>query len=110
MEIITEFISKDTVLIRAFVYKYNATTEEYELVDPTASIKVTIVLLDDKKVDAASMEKCEDYDKGVYDYYYNLPSDAVEGWYHGEVVSVDGTGDGAKTSIGQFGFNVERGL
>jgi len=110
MEIITEFISKDTVLIRAFVYKYNATTEEYELVDPTASIKVTIVLLDEKKVDAASMEKCEDYDKGVYDYYYNLPSDAVEGWYHGEVVSVDGTGGEAKTSIGQFGFNVERGL
>lgn len=47
---------------------------------------------------------------GTYDYYYNTDADPVEGWYPGEVVVVDGSGTTAKTSVGPFGFDVNKGL
>jgi len=103
MDVITKFISKSTVLIRAYVYNINDT-----LVDPT-SVKVTLVDKDGtKKIDDLSMSKS---DTGIYDYYYTLASDAAEGWWNGEVWVVDGAGAGAVTSPpGLFSFEVKKGL
>lgn len=104
LEVITKFISPSTVGIRAYVYD----PKTDELTDPTTSIKVTVQDKDGNKVvDAEDMTKNA---VGVYDYYYNIPADPVEGWYPGAVVTVDGSGDVAKTSVASFGFTVEKGI
>ncbi|MBA7608644.1 hypothetical protein ES703_15823 [subsurface metagenome] len=43
---------------------------------------------------------------GVYEYYYQTTSDSEKGWWRGEVDVIDGTGEDAKTSIGNFPFRV----
>ena len=102
MDVITKFISKSTVLIRAYIYDIDDA-----LVDPT-SVKVTLVDKDGtKKIDDLSMSKS---DTGVYDYYYTLASDAAEGWWNGEVWVVDGAGADATNSLGAFSFEVKKGL
>ena len=103
MDVITKFISKSTVLVRAYVYD-----EDDALTDPTTSITVTIVdHAGTKKVDNAAMTK---HGTGVYDYFYNTVTDSVEGNWVGEVTTVDGSGGGAKTAIATFSFEVKKGL
>jgi len=103
-EIVTKFISPSTVWIQAKVYN----PETDALVDPTTSIKVTVEdSAGSKVVDAADMTKS---DTGIYDYYYDIASDPVEGWYNGAVVVVDGIGADIKTSVSSFGFMVEKGI
>ena len=102
MDVITKFISKSTVLVRAYVYN-----EDDALTDPT-SITVTIVdPAGTKKVDNAAMTK---HSTGVYDYFYNTAADSVEGNWVGEVTTIDGIGEGAKTTIVPFSFEVKKGL
>jgi len=104
LKVVTKFISPSTVWIQAKVYD----PETDELIDPTTSIKLTVQDHDGNVVvDAQDMPKDE---VGVYDYYYNIAADPVEGWYPGQVVTVDGSGEGAKTSVVPFGFEVERGI
>ena len=105
MDVITKFISKSTVLVRAYVYD-----EDDALTDPTTSITVTIVdPAGTTKVDNAAMTK-HGTDTGVYDYFYNTVTDSVEGWWNGEVTTIDGTGETAKTNIVPFSFEVKKGL
>ena len=105
MDVITKFISKSTVLVRAYVYD-----EDDALTDPTTSITVTIVdHAGTKKVDNAAMTK-HGTDTGVYDYFYNTVIDSVEGWWNGEVTTIDGAGEGARTNIVPFSFEVKKGL
>lgn len=102
MELVVKFLRKSTVWVRAYVYDADGA-----LVDPT-SIKLTLVdALEAKKVDALAMTKAA---TGTYDYYYNLASDAAEGWYNGEVWVVDGSGDTAKSSSAEFSVEVKKGL
>jgi hypothetical protein len=99
MEVQVKFISKATVWIRALVYDVDGV-----LVDPTTSIKVTVVDSGGtKQVDDQAMSKAA---TGTYDYYYTLASDADEGWWQGEVWTVDGT----YPSCESFGFEVRVGL
>ena len=103
MDVITKFISKSTVLVRAYVYD-----EDDALTDPTTSITVTIVdPAGTTKVDNVAMTK---HGTGVYDYFYNTAADSVEGNWVGEVATVDGSGGGAKTAIATFSFEVKKGL
>jgi len=106
IEIVTKFISPSTVWIRVLVYD----PKTGDLVDPTTSIKVTVADKDGTKVVTAQDMTKDGVNTGTYDYYYNLPSSPVEGWYPGEVTVVDGSGDTAKTSVASFGFDVTKGI
>jgi len=105
MDVITKFINKTTVLIRAYVYD-----EDGELVDPTTSIKVTI---NDPagatKVTAQAMTK-NGSNTGVYDYFYDTDADSAEGDWPGEVWVVDGSVPTERVSVGTFSFEVKAGL
>ena len=103
MDVVTKFISKSTVLVRAYVYD-----EDDALTDPTTSITVTIVdPAGTTKVDNVAMTK---HATGVYDYFYNTAADSVEGNWVGEVTTGDGSGEDAKTAIATFSFEVKKGL
>jgi len=106
MDVITKFISKSAVLVRAYVYD-----EDDALTDPTTSIKVTIIdPAGTKKVDNVAMTK-HGSDTGIYDYFYTTAFDSVEGWWKGEVWVVDGSGEGIITSPpGLFSFEVKAGI
>lgn len=96
-----DFIGRATVQIRAYVYD-----DDDALVDPT-SCKVTILDPDGTTiVDAASMTPLAATD-GIYDYFYNTTSATAKGAWSGEVVTVDGSGDTAKTTIASFGFRIK---
>jgi hypothetical protein len=100
IEVVIEFLASATVRIITYVY-----TDDDELTDPTTSIKVTIYDPNgDKQVDGDDMTQS---DTGIYEYYYQTTSSTDKGWWHGNVVVVDGTGDEAKTSVGSFSFKVK---
>lgn len=106
IEVITEFIAKATVRIRAYVY-----SDAGVLVDPT-SIKVIITDSDGKTQVPSEGNGDDDMTKdgentGVYDYYYNTSTSSVKGWWTGEVVAIDGSGNDAKTSVQRFSFKVK---
>ena len=103
MEVIVKFLAKATIWVRAFVYD-----KDGALVDPTTSIKLTLVdSAAAVKVDALAMTKAE---VGIYDYYYTTLVDCAEGWWQGEVWVVDGSGATAKTSYGDFSVEVRKGI
>jgi hypothetical protein len=102
MELVVKFLAKSTIWVRAYVYDSGGA-----LVDPT-SIKLTLVdALEAKKVDALAMTKSI---VGVYDYYYNVAAAPAEGWWNGEVWTVDGAGDTAKSSVCEFSVEVRVGI
>jgi hypothetical protein len=47
---------------------------------------------------------------GTFDYFYHTVADSPEGWWNGEVWVVDGSGESAKTSYGEFSVEVRHGL
>ena len=99
MEVQVKFISKATVWIRALVYDSDGA-----LADPTTSIKVTVVDSGGTtRVDEQAMAKAA---TGTYDYYHTLPEGSAEGWWQGEVWTVDGT----YSSSESFGFQVNTGI
>lgn len=103
MELIVKFLAGATIWVRAYVYDSDG-----DLVDPTTSIKVTLVDADGTtQVDAQAMAQAG---TGIYDYYYTTESDCAEGWWNGEVWTVDGSGDTAKTSSESFSVEVRHGL
>jgi hypothetical protein len=108
MELIVKFLAKSTIWVRALVYDKNGA-----LVDPTDSIKLTLVDPDGTvKGNAIDMTPSEEEgeETGIYDYYYTTTSDCVEGWWSGEVWVIDGSGDTAKISFGEFSVEVRKGL
>lgn len=99
MEVIVKFLAKSTIWIRAYVY--NAAGA---LVDAETSIKVTLVDAGGTtQVDEQGMDKAA---TGTYDYYYTTASDCAEGWWNGEVWTVDTT----KVSSASFSVEVKHGL
>ena len=103
MEVIVKFLAKSTIWVRAFVYD-----EDGALVDPT-SIKLTLAdSAGAVKVDNLAMTTSGE--TGIYDYYYTTLVDCAEGWWNGEVWTVDGTGESAKTSSATFSVEVRKGL
>ena len=103
MEVIVKFLAKSTIWVRAFVYDSAGA-----LVDPTTSIKLTLVdSAAAVKVDALAMTKST---TGIYDYYYTTLVACAEGWWNGEVWVVDGSGETAKTSSGEFSVEVRKGI
>jgi len=99
------FVAKSSVRCIAYVKD-----DDDALVDPTASIKVTLYnpagekqLLDDPNYEI-DMEYVE---KGVYEYYYQTDSDTDKGYWRGEVEVIDGEGEGVKTSMGNFSFRIK---
>ena len=109
IKVITEFIQETTVRIRAYVYN-----DAGSLVDPTTSIKVTVIEPDGstKWISAQAMIKDGD-NTGYYDYYKQTDGDTELGQYIGKVVTVDGEGEGptgAKTSTGTFSFKIKLGI
>jgi len=174
MDVITKFISKSTVLIRAYVYN-----EDGELTDPTnTDYPISVHINDSNGVKKAgyisvvasasftagltvtgttsgatgyviskpdgttlelqrvtgvweSGETIEDTstgtstttsvledaamtkhgaETGVYDYFYNTIADSAEGWWPGQVTTLDGSGVEIKTSTQPFSFEVKKGL
>lgn len=105
IEVISEFIAKATV--RTIAYIYN---DAGVLVDPLSggSIKISIWDPDggDPVVDGIAMTK-QDSVTGVYEYYYKTTASSKKGWWRGEVDVIDGTGEDAKTSIGNFSFRIK---
>lgn len=111
MDVITKFINKSTVLVRAYVYD-----EDDKLTDPSVGGSVKVVIVDPNGVTKIPSEGNDDvmtqHDSttGVYDYFYDTDEDSAEGWWNGEVWVIDGNGAGAKTSVGVFSFEVKKGL
>jgi hypothetical protein len=101
MEVIVKFLAKSTIWIRALVYDKDGV-----LVDPTTSIKLTLAdPAGTVMVNALDMTKDGD-NTGIYDYYYTTLVDCVEGWWNGEVWTVDGD----KSSSASFSVEVRKGL
>ena len=44
---------------------------------------------------------------GIYEHYYNTTVDSAKGWWQGLVEVIDGTGDTARTSIGNYSVRVK---
>ena len=102
INVVTKFLDKDTVLIRAYVYNLAGT-----LTDPT-SVTIDIYNPDDtKKVDGGTTTKTS---TGIYEYYYHKGESAVAmdaGRWRGVIWIVDGQEDDAIISHGNFSFDVE---
>lgn len=97
-----EFIAKTTVRVIAYVYD-----DDGALVDPVTSIKVTITDPNgDVQVDEEAMTQ-QDSVTGVYEYYHKTEAAATKGQWTGEVEVIDGSGAGAKTSMGTFEFRIK---
>jgi hypothetical protein len=47
---------------------------------------------------------------GIYDYKYKTNANSAEGWWNGEVWVVDGSGETAIDSPGEFSVEVRKGL
>ena len=95
----TEFIAKATVRVHAKVYD-----DDNALADPTS---ITATIKDPHsatQVDAQAMTKDS---TGVYNYYYQTNTSTTKGNWTGEVITIDGTGAGAKTSVSTFDFRIE---
>jgi len=105
IQVITEFVAKATILVRAYVYD-----EDEALADPKDGdhpITVTITDSDGKvQVDDKDMTKHDDT-TGTYDYFYSTVTTSAKGWWLVEVVTIDGTGDTAYTSVGRCNFKVK---
>lgn len=107
IEVITEFIAKTTVRVRAYVKD-----DKGVLVDASTSIKVIIsdpsgtVQIPSEGNGDDDMTKDGD-NTGVYDYYYKTTTSSEKGWWSGQVVVVDGSGALAKTSVGTFNFRIK---
>ena len=96
VEIVTEFVQKTTVRVRAEVRDDDDT-----LVDATTSINMDLWDKSGTKVvDDVAMTPIS---TGIYESYYNLASDAPKGYWRGIVWVTDGT----KVSEGSFGFKVK---
>jgi hypothetical protein len=76
------------------------------LIDPSNG--VTLIYLKNPsgtiKAENKSMTKSE---PGKYVYYYNSASDDETGWWIYQVKSQDGTGDSAKYSVSEGGFELK---
>ena len=44
---------------------------------------------------------------GIYQHFYNTTVDSDKGWWQGSVQAIDGTGDDARTSIGNYSVKVK---
>lgn len=100
IEVVTTFIAKATVWVRAWVYNSAGA-----LTDPDTSIKLT--LTDPAGTAKVSSQDMTKDSTGVYDYYYNTTTTSVKGSWRGEVVVIDGVGAQSVTSVARFGFQVE---
>ena len=99
--VVTKFLDKDTVLIRAYVYSLAGT-----LTDPTS---VTIDIYDPDSTLQVDGGATTNTDTGIYDYYYHKGATAAvmdAGRWRGIVWIVDGENDDAVTSHGTFTFEV----
>ena len=47
---------------------------------------------------------------GTFDYFYHTVATSAEGWWNGEVWTVDGSGEDAKASSCSFSMEVKHGL
>lgn len=104
IEVITEFIAKATVRVRAYVYD-----DDDALVDATTSIKVIITDPSGTTVVPSAGNGDDDMTKaatGTYTLDYKTTTSTTKGWYNVQVIVIDGSGDTAKTSLGTSGFNV----
>ena len=100
LDVITEFLAKATVRVRAYIYD-----DDDALVDPTPPVTIDIFDPDGTPIESgATMTRA---DTGIYEYYYKTTVDSPDGWWRGVVWVVDGSGDLAKTSEGSFGFKVK---
>lgn len=99
IEVITEFIGKATIMVRASIYDDNG-----NLADPT-SCKFTII--DPSNVTQVDNQNYSAKEAaGIFRYYYNTTKATEKGDWRGEVEIVDGTGDDAKTSMANFAFTI----
>jgi len=46
-------------------------------------------------------------EKGIFEHFYNTSKDSVRGWWRGIVEVIDGTGETARTSIGNYSVKVK---
>lgn len=103
IKVITEFVNKTTVRVIAYIYD-----DAGALVDPLNSIKVTITDPDGTPVaDGVEIKTTGYVSKGIYEHYQTTTAAYVKGYYKGEIWVIDGEGDGAKTSYGDFSFKVK---
>ena len=102
IESIIQYTAKSSVRTIVFVYDDNDA-----LVDPT-SILITITDPNGlAKVTAEEIITSGKIATGVYDHYYNTATDSVKGWWHGVAEVIDGSGATARTSIGNYSFEVK---
>ena len=102
IETIIEFTAKAS--IRTLVYVYD---DDDALVEPT-SVLITWVDADETtKVDQAEIVVDGRIEDGIYEHFYNTVADSAKGWWQGLVEVIDGSGDTARTSIGNYSVKVK---
>jgi len=102
LKIVTVFMRGRTAPIRSYVYN-----EDGNLTDPTA---ITISIIDDDGTERVSDAAMTYVAKGIYDYFYNIPSNAPTGQWLYEVLVTEGSGENAKTFPDNGSFTVTRSI
>jgi len=98
------------------ISKPNATTLELQRVTGTWVSGETLTAADEEATTTTSVllgaaMTLNDGVTGTYDYYYRTDADSPEGWWNGEVWTVDGADAvTAKTSHESFSFELKKGL
>ena len=102
VQVITEFTAGAS--IRTIVYVYD---DDDALTEPT-SVLITWVDKDgDTQVDQEEIVVTGKIEAGIYEHFYNTTADSAKGWWQGLVEVIDGTGDTARTSIGNYSVKVK---
>ena len=97
------------------ISKPDGTTLELQRVTGVWVSGETLTAADEEETTTTSVLLGADMTKdgentGVYDYFYRTVADSPEKWWNGEVWTVDGTGETAKTSSQSFSFELKKGL
>ncbi|MGA2669951.1 MAG: hypothetical protein ABSF21_00820 [Dehalococcoidia bacterium] len=101
IESIIQYTAKSSVRTIVSVFDDND-----ELVDPT-SILITITDPNGLvKVTAEEIITSGKIAEGIYDHYYNTAADSIKGWWHGIAEVIDGSGPTARTSMGNYSFEI----
>jgi len=101
VDVQVDFVAKGTVRVRAEVRDDDDALTE---ITSPSTIKCGFTDPDGTVVTPADMTEDS---TGLYDYFYNTETTSVKGWWATEVVVVDGSGVGAKTSVGRCSFKVK---
>lgn len=98
IDVITEFIAKDTVKVWTWIYNESGVLADPTLIKTTIKNPAGTSVVDDQAMTKSAT--------GKYYYYYRTTTATTKGNYTGEINITDGSGDSAIISTATFGFKI----